>query len=565
MSLQVWLPLNGDLHNQGLADITATNNGATINNNGKIGKCYSFGTSTSYLTLPKEVMTSFTNECSVCFWIKILSWNTSYATYFQAGLGAAPWSNYIFGLLRNSTNSTCCFTISNGSTASNTSYQTPTLELNTWYHIGLCYKTGHCLIYINGQLYRDNTTTIIPNFSAITTITIGTCNTKNSYQTNCLMNDFRIYNHCLSNKEIEEIAKGLILHYKLDDRFCESTTNLCDNLVNGGRTTIVDNVLINTGENSDTYWYIKPKEALVGDATYTVSCYLSGFSSNSTYISWGVCAQSGANSAGSWKCYNGFNEFTFTMPSRLDGSTANIIFDDNGGTRTEIFSISQVQLEKKDHATGYAGPGGSRIATTIYDSSGYDNNGIIIGSLETTTLSPRYKYATHFDGNTACIKIPYNDINPDRIFTVNLWFYKNALGPKKYETLFGGPAGFEMDTRAGAATSLSLYMASTRGSTVYSPLNLNEWIMITMVRDGTNEFYYVNGELKKTIEAKSMPSGQYRIGAWASDTGQNYYGEISDFRIYATALTPEQILELYHTSATIDNMGNAYARELVEI
>ena len=31
------------------------------------------------------------------------------------------------------------------------------------------------------------------------------------------MNDFRIYNHCLSNKEIEEIAKGLILHYKLDN------------------------------------------------------------------------------------------------------------------------------------------------------------------------------------------------------------------------------------------------------------------------------------------------------------------------------------------------------------
>ena len=42
MSLQVWLPLNGDLRNNGLADISVTNNGATINNAGKIGKCYSF-------------------------------------------------------------------------------------------------------------------------------------------------------------------------------------------------------------------------------------------------------------------------------------------------------------------------------------------------------------------------------------------------------------------------------------------------------------------------------------------------------------------------------------------
>jgi hypothetical protein len=31
------------------------------------------------------------------------------------------------------------------------------------------------------------------------------------------MNDFRIYDHALSTKEVEEIAKGLVLHYKLDD------------------------------------------------------------------------------------------------------------------------------------------------------------------------------------------------------------------------------------------------------------------------------------------------------------------------------------------------------------
>lgn len=216
MALQVWLPLNGTLENKGLAGVTVTNNGATVNDNGKIGKCYQFGTSSSYMTLPASTMTSFTSEASICFWIKILSWNTSYATFFQAGLTSTPWTHYIFGFLRNNATSNCCFTISNSSTSSQNNYKTPDLGLNVWYHITLTYKTGHCCIYMNGILYNDYSTSIVPNFSGITKIAIGKGTNGSNYQTNCLLNDIRIYNHALSPKEVYEIAKGLVLHYKLD-------------------------------------------------------------------------------------------------------------------------------------------------------------------------------------------------------------------------------------------------------------------------------------------------------------------------------------------------------------
>lgn len=217
MGLQVWLPLNGNLNNQGLSNYQVTNTNAIINTNGKIGDCYQFGTAQSYLELPKECMRNLSTECTVSFWIKFITRNSSYETYFQAGLGGYAWNDYVFGLLRNSNGNSCCFTISNGSSASNASYTTPNLtELNTWYHITLVYKTGHCLVYINGELYQDYTTTIIPAFDKITTITIGCSNNKFSYQTNCLINDFRIYDEALSPREIKEISKGLVLHYPLN-------------------------------------------------------------------------------------------------------------------------------------------------------------------------------------------------------------------------------------------------------------------------------------------------------------------------------------------------------------
>jgi hypothetical protein len=54
-------------------------------------------------------------------------------------------------------------------------------------------------------------------------------------------------------------------------------------------------------------------------------------------------------------------------------------------------------------------------------------------------------------------------------------------------------------------------------------------------------------------------------GTGFSSTSTPFEGNLSDVRIYATALTPEQIKELYNTSMSIDNNGNIHARELVEL
>ena len=49
MGLKVWLPLNGDLTQQGTSGVSVVNNNATVNTNGKIGSCYAFNGSNQYL------------------------------------------------------------------------------------------------------------------------------------------------------------------------------------------------------------------------------------------------------------------------------------------------------------------------------------------------------------------------------------------------------------------------------------------------------------------------------------------------------------------------------------
>ena len=70
MSLQIWLPLNGDLTQQGLSNVTVTNNGATVDNNGKIGKCYSFNGDTSAIDLTySDFPNIFSGDFTVSMWI----------------------------------------------------------------------------------------------------------------------------------------------------------------------------------------------------------------------------------------------------------------------------------------------------------------------------------------------------------------------------------------------------------------------------------------------------------------------------------------------------------------
>ena len=201
MSLLVWLPLNGNLDNQGLSNVTVTNNGATVDNNGKIGKCYSFSNGNT-LFCADTILSKSQNEYSISVWAK------GYGCLYSQ----RPEVNSMYRCIFIYSQNRILFDEGNRWDAS------VTYDGNNWNHFVFIKNGSKRYIYINGHLAGENANASTPS-QASTGFFIGDSqNTATSTTGNPFigkMNDFRIYDHALSAKEVKEISKGLVLHYRL--------------------------------------------------------------------------------------------------------------------------------------------------------------------------------------------------------------------------------------------------------------------------------------------------------------------------------------------------------------
>ena len=97
----------------------------------------------------------------------------------------------------------------------------------------------------------------------------------------------------------------------------------------------------------------------------------------------------------------------------------------------------------------------------------------------------------------------------------------------------------------------------TRIDNTYGSGYSNEkWVHQCIVYDGTTIKRYLNGNSTPTqsIACSGFKSDNNTLsvgGFW----GSTFKGHLSDFRIYATALSEEDIKELYNTSAYVLDNG----------
>lgn len=591
MSLQVWLPLNGNLNNQGLSEVTVTNSGATVDSNGKIGSCYSFDGNDDFISLTSSSLYSTIKGGSLPF--SIAMWVYRADTTRAILFGDYQLAGGIYFNLELSTSSKVRFYWNGGP---DLVFDNAVVATSKWSHIAVTYDGSTIKCYIDGAFAQSSTVTLVTRDKTSGSYYLGRDARTGTTAFNGKMNDFRLYDHCLSAKEVKEISKGLSLHYKLSDPYIEPTTNLysgwSSNCYNGATSkysygtttdmyydTIDSTIKVRMGTDNLGAWpfvffnNITPPSngeyrTLSFDYYPTIKDKINFYSYNTsggiTWVANGIKGTGGDIPVN----INSWNHISVTIKNTGSSDYGfgymKIGLEAHTSDTSNYWLFKNIQIENKDHSTPFVV--GSRDESTVYDCSGIANNGTKIGGVTPSSnpLPVRYEKSYDFDGNTGSIRIPnLATLVPSGEFTMNCWIYHDdTWSSKGYETIFGGPSGFELEAKNTSTNAPVLHAWSWgKGEATYE---LNKWNMITMTRNASETKFYINGELKITGSAGTIPSGNYFIGAWNTSSQQNYKGRISDFRLYSDVLSAEDIKELYNTSASIDKNGNMYAYEFKE-
>lgn len=291
MSLQVWLPLNGDLHNQGLGNysISLLRGTQAFDEMGKIGQCFNAnGVNTIQIN---NIIPDFYNYSgySLCAWFYINAQNTSHSG--SAIISAGNWNKQILNLVLSGWSSDHYTQLQVSGTSWNKIYNY-NFNKNTWYHVVVSSDGNKTYAYVNGFLIGDTLTGFLPSSIEGNNIAIGGATYYSGMQFFGKINDVRIYNHCLSAKEVEEISKGLVLHYKLD--------NVINNIVYdcsgyNYNSKIIGAYSLNTTSarysknlfmnNTNTANHIETLQDILYDKTYlTISCWVKADKSKSQVI-----------------------------------------------------------------------------------------------------------------------------------------------------------------------------------------------------------------------------------------------------------------------------------------
>ena len=586
--LSYWLPLNGNLNNNGLSSLSQIPSATlTYNDNGKIGKCFQSGS--QYISLPLETVPT---ALTICFWVKPDS-PGSWCDIFSFGVNN--------NRMEVSTTTQYYWFCDSSSTALVDS-GTPlfTLDNAVWNHICMTADGTTVKFYRNGSLVKT-----VPQINSFSTVfgsqlklNIGSRISGSSmFLYKGYINDFRVYtDEIISLKQLQQIKSALCCHYKLSNQYETGQVNkysgdVADGYLSGSftRTKLEDErgynyKLTYTGTGSNNWPNMK-----AGNFSFTagkkyyysckVRCHSTNFNMNlrasRSDNDWVTSSTNVLSKAdGEWHEYvvpqtinSTYDRSGSTVTSNptLEFYTDNLIT--SGKVYSADFDIKDVQVIESDCYVPFID--NSMMSTVVSDCSGYGNNGTKVGTIAWSGDSARYSGSYYF-ASKSHYKIPCPLASPQE-FSCSFWIKPISWGGYAIiSSNYNNPSsGFWLAVNCegyGLWFYNGSYARSNKG--LLSP---NTWYHVCFVFNKGIITWYQNGEVAgiTDLSSKTTTLGiKDYISIGNSFTGTtwntNYMGNISDFRIYSTALTESDIKSLYNVSASIDKTGVLSAYEFVE-
>lgn len=553
-----------------------------------------------------------TERLSVCMWIKpnsasawtsIFGWGNTSTRQNRIEVNAnAGTTYYFFG-------SNDCLINSNLIVAEN-------FTNAVWHHFAMVANGTNVRFYLDGALAKtiNQKSQVSATFDGTNTFYFG----GYSDNFNGYYNDVRVYDHALSQKEVTELAKGMLIHYTLDNPYTTGIYNFYSGTQAHGdsssgsftKTKLVGEdgynfKLTRTGTGSSSWPSIGfpgiSRTNFTAGKKYTwsakVRCHkwTSGSfslrnaiaSNDYTNGSVNVCMTSLAD--GQWHQYSR----TITLNEGMKiGSTFYYLTEEAYNASTETtkaymsprvefcssdqktegtvydmdFDIKEVQLIESDSFPGWVD--NAMASNTVRDNTGRGNDATCSGSVTTEGGSPRNTRAFKLL-DTSYIQYPV----PAGISQCTIAFWVKRTGGGAYSTvdcLKNSPSGGMWLGVNIESSKLWAYWGGTYNK-VSGSLTANTWYHVAMTFNAGISQWYLDGvavgsAVDFSAKGTTWPSGTRAIGNSYTGSTWNtkFSGSISDWRFYTTVLTAAQIKELYNAPISVADTGACLSEQFTE-
>lgn len=619
------MPLNGDAHNQGILNFQPTVSGGTWVD-GKIGKCFNGG-GTGYITLNTDI--TIQNEFTVSLWVKVNSYNASWARIFDFTKSA----NEYMGLCY-SNDGTIGFHIYDsidGTKKSLTDGYYWTSDIGIWTHIAITGSGNMITRYSNGVLINsmpiNNASSFNDTYSVCRICAYGT---SANNKANCCVSDFRVYDNALSAQEIKKLSQGLVLHLPLSrkgfgmDNIVQNTatsvtvptTNsytayditrqkpttmdakqmllrACDEGLTLSYDVYCPGVYCDTTKSMmriGCYEYFSIKENSTGTSKAFYGHHsISGTATNKNTLNKTNSLNSissGATSSNPDVSFKGHYSRTifpkqnanvlalYNNPDDYTVTGGYINIDIRGAYIKDASYIRNIHLEFGEKETPWSLHPDDTINSQMglddnihKDISGYQHNATL-NNITYSIDTPFNEMCSVFNGSNSYVKVNDNTWMVDKAseLTVNFWAYSSnwasvTNGGRMVSCTEGG--GFNLEGGSTGYIRFPRYVYTNAEQTTkayqYSNTGIKladlttGWHMFTLVYNASGEKIYIDGNLHSEASYTSYglsfnKNARLYLGCEASGanpTTPYFNGRMSDFRIYYTALSADEVLDLY--------------------